>query len=163
MFCLVFSVVICFVYLCSIYGDVTIGEWRCWGLPEERRLVRRLSYTAPTGVRWGPSSSRMVELQELHHGSGGSFVRWSVVLALDALMGDRFYVQMRVGCRSAPAGGRGGGGGVEVDQRVGLVFRRSTLGFGSIIQKETQTCCQKSLERWQRWALPASSPSLGAA
>jgi hypothetical protein len=142
-------------YLQTLYEDVTLAPWTaCDG-----RLVRRLTYTARTEVRWGPSLSRMVELQELQHRPGGSFVRWSSVRALDVMLGDRFYVHMRVEGRPAAAGG------VRVEQQVGLVFRRTALGLGGVIQKETQGRCRRSLERWRDWALhphakrPASSAS----
>ena len=142
-------------YLCSIYSDVEIGPWMVVE-GGSGHLVRRIEYVAPTEVRWGPSTSRMVEMQEVQHFPGGEFVRLSAVQALDAPMGDRFHVHMRVRCcfGAAKAAGAARSPAVSavVEQQVALVFRRTAFGFGSVIQKEARSRCQASLESWRAWA-----------
>lgn len=148
-------------YLCSIYSDVEVGPWMVVE-GGSGHLVRKIEYVAPTEVRWGPSTSRMVEMQEVQHLPGGEFVRLSAVQALDALMGDRFHVHMRVRCCFGAAQAAGAArssssspAAPEVEQQVSLVFRRAALGFGSVIQKEARSRCQASLESWKAWATAA--------
>ncbi len=147
-------------YLCSIYKDVEVGPWMVVE-GASGHLVRKIQYVAPTEVRWGPSASRMVEMQEVQHLPGGAFVRWSAVQALDALMGDRFHVHMRVRCffgeAEAAGAARSPPSVPAVEQQVALVFRRTALGFGSVIQKEARSRCQASLEGWKVWATEGSA------
>ena len=96
----------------------------------------------------------MVEMQEVQHLPGGAFVRLSAVRALDALLGERFYVQIRVHCHAAL---ESSSPVYHVDQQVELVFRRTALGFGAVIHKEARGRCQASLEHWKQWAIERRS------
>ena len=123
------------------YEDVEVGRWG----GAAGRICRLIRYSAPTEISVGPSQTRVVELQEIRHRDGGGFVLWRAVMALDALLGERFAVHMATEVVRRP------GGGWEVRYRLLPVFRRFMCGMQAVVRREILRRYAKSVKHMTRW------------
>lgn len=109
------------------------------------RIVRRLRYTVDTDVRFGPSRSDIVEVQELQHTPGALFERWSTVMP-QASWGISFHIHVHIRASLDAEDGS-----VRIEHRMRPVVLRGVWGLQTMLHREAKRQCSNGFERWCNW------------